>query len=458
MALLDVLSVVFEADADRLKKGAGEAEEVLEETKDAIVDTDKAAESLGESFLDAIGSAKGAIAGLLSIGAVTASVVAQAAATDQLGKFSQRIGENIEDVGAWGEAVTRSGGSMEGFQGTIETLTDSLTELSITGGGDAAETLAMLGIAAFDSAGQVKSAFDLLPEIAESFEGLTAAESANLGKKLGLDQGTILLLQQGRNSVEELVARQKSLGVVTNEDAKIAADFNDAVDDLGQVFGSVTRMIGAYLLPALTGTFKGIENIVLFMVDNKPFVIAFFTGIAAVVSYFYLPAILKAAAATLGTVAPFIAVGAAIGAVVSVFALLVDDIYTFIQGGDSLTAVIIGKVVKSFEEFKQSVLETWETFKGFFDFFSDNGNMVVQASQNAQVAIESAQKNPLAGQTARDITATSRHLNRHTSVSVAAVNVDARGGDSAEISHGVGLALREEMERTVSNFDDGINY
>ena len=68
MALLDVLSIVFDADADKLKKGAGEAEQVIEETKDTVTDTDKAAEKLGDTFLDTIGSAKGAIAGLLSLG------------------------------------------------------------------------------------------------------------------------------------------------------------------------------------------------------------------------------------------------------------------------------------------------------------------------------------------------------------------------------------------------------
>ena len=77
---------------------------------------------------------------------------------------------------------------------------------------------------------------------------------------MGLDQATILLLQSGRGEVDKLVERQRALGVATAEDAAIAATFNDAMDDLGQVFGSLTRNVGAYLLPAFTAILKGVET------------------------------------------------------------------------------------------------------------------------------------------------------------------------------------------------------
>lgn len=45
----------------------------------------------------------------------------------------------------------------------------------------------------------------VLPELAESFEKLSKQESAALGQKLGLDQGTIMLLRRGRREVEDQI-------------------------------------------------------------------------------------------------------------------------------------------------------------------------------------------------------------------------------------------------------------
>jgi len=458
MALLDVLSVIFDADATKLKKGAGEAEETIEETKTAVIDTDKAAERMGETFLETIGSAKGAIAGLLSLGAITASVVYQAAVTDQLGKFSDRLGLNIEEMGAWQIAVERSGGTAEGFQSSVESLNDNLSELAMTGSGPAAEAFARLGISATNSAGQMKGVFELLPEIADQFEGLSKAQTVELGKKLGLDQATILLLQQGRRSVEDLIAHQKELGVATAEDAAIAATFNDAMDDLKQVFGSLTRNVGAYLLPAFTEILLGVQKIVVFLRDNQELVVGFFVAVAAILTGVYLPAMVKVAAATIAANLPMIAMIGVATAVAAAFALLYDDIQAFLSGGDSIIGMIQGKIVGAFENFKQSILDTWETFKGFFSFFSKDTDMTVKATQKAQMAIEEANKNPLAGQTAQAIQATTNSVNRNTTVSVGVVNVDARGGDSKEISAGIGTALTDQMQTTVSNFDDGVAY
>ena len=157
-----------------------------------------------------------------------------------IGKFSEALGYNIEEVDAWGEAAVRNGGSAEAFRSSIQGLDSSLTEMKLTGGGGVAETFAQLGISAQDAEGKMKGAFDLLPEIASSFEGLSKQESANLGAKLGLDQGTILMLQQGRVAVDDLVEKQRQLGGRTKEGYKASAEFNDALADTSRMFTGIT--------------------------------------------------------------------------------------------------------------------------------------------------------------------------------------------------------------------------
>ena len=498
MALLETFNILFTSDAKDVKKGAEEAEKATDELEQKVEETDEAAKKLGGSFVDALTSAQGTIAGLLSIGGIAAGVISEAAATDELGKFAQTMGLNIEEVDAWGEAVIRSGGSAEGFRGSISSLQGSLTEMALTGGGPAAEVFAKLGISAVDAGGKIRSGFDILPELAGSFESLSEAEAVSFGQALGLDQGTILLLQQGKVSVDELIARQKELGVTTQEDYEAAATFNDAWADTSQVFSDLSRKVGTALLPAFTSILKGLEAVFFFLRDNKELVVGFFVGAALAITGAYLPAIIAAAPATFLLALPFIKLSLVIAAVGAAFAFLYDDITAFMKGGES----VIGHIVDFFTGMSDSITESmtelseWltglfdsmldgingflETLGGVFDAaknflgfegeepeiqkttrktFIINGQPVDEETYRAMEAadeqIERINDSPLAA-AGNGITSTSNNIQRNTSVSVDKVNVDARGGDSKEIAAGVGSALKDQMQQTVSNFDDAV--
>ncbi len=367
MATIDVLKLVFDSDASGMKRGTQEAKKGADDLKKSVLETDKAAQDMGDSFLSMVSDAKGSIASLVGLSTVTAGILNEAARVDQLGKFADTIGQNIEEIDAWGQVVARNGGTAEGFQGTLKGLTDSLTELQLTGAGPAADVLARFGISARDAGGGLKSAFDLLPEIADSFEGLSKAESLKFGQQLGLDQGTILTLQQGRFEVDQMVRRQKELGVATEEDAKIAREFNTAWKDTSQVFSSVFREIGVSVLPVLSDMLVGVQSFVQFMQDNEGLVEGIFSGMAVVLTA-------KLAPALLSTV--FSPAGAAI-ALIALFALLYDDVKAFLSGNDSLIGQIsekypiVGDIVKSLAGF---VSDLFDNFGKLFDAIA-SGNL-----------------------------------------------------------------------------------
>lgn len=358
-SLLESFFFLFESDADEVAKGADTAEAVVEDLENQIEKTDVAAEKLGDSFLDVTRAAGNAIAAIISIGAVTAASLNAAAQADEIGKFSRLLGLNIQELGAWNEAIIRSGGTAQSFQGSISALQRQLTDFALTGGGEAAEVFARLGVSAFNASGQVRSAFDILPELADVLSQLTEAEAVGFGEKLGLDQATILLLQQGRREVDALIRRQQQLGVVTEEDARIAEAFNDAWADMRQVFNRVALSLNASVLPVLTNVFSAINEFVLFLRDNQDLVTGFFIGVAGVIGTVYLPVILRAAAATLAVVSPFLLVGAAIAAASLAFALIYEDVVAFRRGNDSL----IGLVVDRFPLITKAVTSVGDSFR-----------------------------------------------------------------------------------------------
>ena len=499
--ILETFGIVFDSDASEVTAGAAQAEAATDSLGDAIEDVDNSTAGLGDSFLDLIGSAQGALLSILGAGALTAGIINAAQMTDEIGKFSETLDLNVDDVHAWSEAVVRSGGDAGGFQSSVKSLTERLADFSLTGGGPAAEVFKKLGINAKDANGNIKEAFDILPELAEVFQDLSKSESAGLGQRLGLDQGTILLLQQGKTAVEDLVDRQKQLGVVTQEDYLIAAKFNDQWADIKQVFQSIFVTAGTTILPVFTDLLSYAETAIFFLKDNQNIIEGFFIGIAGVITATYGPAIAAAAAATITAAAPFVAIGAAVLGAGIAFALIYDDIKNFIEGNKSLIGQIIkdypiiGKIIDAlvesvkahiqvvgnlvgfigdvFTEPKKAILELWGLMKEFFAFlesklpslnievpsglsnllgFGEGAN--VRAAGRAFNTIDS---NPLNGATSNSIINSKREVNRSTSVNVGEVNVNTQATDAEGIAEGAATALSSEMQKLANDSDDGVD-
>lgn len=391
MSLLNTFAILFETDAKKAKEdvegldGAlGDLEEGAEGAAGGLDDVSQSADQGSVSIGGLTGTILKLGAAYVSLDFLASGVLENAMAIDVVGKFSQTLGENIVEIDAWGEAVARNGGSADAFRGSVESLNTSLADIKLTGGGDVVNTLAMLGVTATSAGGQIKSAFDVLPELADSFQRLSASESYAFGKKLGLDQGTILLLQQGRQAVDELVERQKLLGGVTEEGYEIAALFNDQWDDTKRIFGGVFMSANTMLLPVLTDILKLLEAGVMWVRENQDLVEGFFIGVAGVITAVYLPAVAAGAATTLLMLEPFILVGGAIAAVVAAIAILYEDLKAYTEGAPSF----FGDMAKESELFKDILDSTIDVVNMLWQAFKDLSAFVVGAFSAPMDAID----------------------------------------------------------------------
>ena len=515
MSLLSTFGILFETDAEKAKRevdGVNESLGATENTANEAADSfDDLGTSVDESASSFFGLSEGlvtAAAGLVAVTGLFAGLTSQALATDEIGKFSETLGLNIEDVGAWGEAVKRSGGDAASFRGSLQGLNSQLTDISLTGGGESAEIFARLGINALDAGGKIRSAFDVLPELANSFQNLSKAEAVGFGQKLGLDQGTILLLQQGRVAVEELVGRQKELGVATQEDYLAAAKFNDALDDSKQVFANLFTSAGTTILPLLTSMLEGFEVIVNWIQKNQTLVTGFFIAVAGVVAAVYLPAMVSAAAATLAAAAPFLIIGAAIAAVGVAFAILYEDVVAYLGGQESyigdlakkyewfgaiVDAVInavkfqiktlgavfdwltdlflspvetinkLGQSIKDMvndalnviPEIGESFEEAFSGVKSFFGIEDDE----INANVNKMIEIRSAaNNNPLNGQTSASIVNSQQSISRNNNISVGSTTVNTQSTDAQGVANAIGSSLNNQIQMAVGQLDDAEAY
>lgn len=356
MAIAEWFSIVFDADAsdviDKLGDLSKKTDDVEENLKDAGKETDK----FGKSLLKLATQAVTAFTSVLAFNSILNFAKNSLNYADAIGETAEALGLATEELSAWSDAASLAGGSGEQLQGTIRTLSREATQLATTGNSRVKPFFDQLGISLLDSTGKARNILDVLPEIAEQMEGLSRQEAVGLGQKLGLDQGTIMLLQQGRRGVEELVARQKELGTVSQEDAEVAAAFNDALDDTAHAFRTIYMGIATTILPAFTWFLQKIQAITKWAREHKVLVVGFFTAVATAITVFYLPAMIKAATATLAATWPFLLIGAAIIAAGAAIALIVEDIYAFLKGGDSLIGQlskkwpIIGQVIEGIRD------------------------------------------------------------------------------------------------------------
>lgn len=240
-----------------------------------------------------------------------------------LDRFSQNLNRSVSDISAWSNAAELAGGSAEGLQGTMDMLSKSQTELQLTGQSSLIPYFSALGVSLADAQGKARPVNDLLLELADRFSRMDRTTANNMGRMMGIDQGTMQLLLKGRGEVELLIKRQKEYGAVSKQQAEEASRLKRAMVETRQSFETFGRELLSAATPALEKMFALFSDFGAWIQENKEFVQTFLTIIAV--------GLAGIAAATIPinlTVVAVLALAAAVAA-------LWQDYQTWKRAGDS---------------------------------------------------------------------------------------------------------------------------
>ena len=310
----------FEAKKSKVDKGLKDTASHAENTGGKLK---KSGKDGAEGFENVAKSAAKFLAIIGGTMAVKRFIENQIEANAALDRFAQNLDQSANSISAWSNAAELAGGSAEGLQGTMDMLSKSQTELQLTGQSSLIPYFSALGMSLADTQGKARPVNDLLLDLSDRFSKMDRTTANNMGRMMGIDQGTMQLLLKGRSEVELMIARQKEYGAVTKQQAEEASRLRNAMVSSRQSFEAFGRELLSAATPALEKMFAIFADFGAWIRENKEFVQTFLTIIAV--------GLAGIAAATIPinlTVVAVLALAAAIAA-------LWQDYQTWKRGGDS---------------------------------------------------------------------------------------------------------------------------
>lgn len=275
----------------------------------------------------------------------------------ELGNLSRAVRENAEDLQAWGEAVKREGGTAEGFNSTVKRLSDDLMSIPLTGGNSPLlGGLTRLGVQFRNLDGSMRKPLAVLKDLSARFQGMSAAQSLAIGKKLGLDEATIRLLQKGRKGLDELLVKYKELGVMSNQDIKTGERLKKMFQDYQQVITALGLRFIRFFLPAAEKVSQWLTTAAKWVRQHGRAVEAGIIAISLAITGHLAPALLKLA---------FNPVILGLAAISAALFLLVEDIMAFREGADSVTGDVVeyfNNVWTAIKDIGAAIAELWNSF------------------------------------------------------------------------------------------------
>lgn len=230
----------------------------------------------------ALGVVASAGAAAAAMGAFVNSVASN---IDELGDFAELNQVSVATIQELGHAAQLNGASLDAVKSSVQGL-NSVMGQALTGVGRGAKMFENFGFAAKNSDGSVKSFDNMLAEISDRMQGMNRIEAMAMASKLGIDNTLVPMLQSGAGAIAKLREEARAFGVTSEDDAKAAGAFMDAMDRLRFMAGALRNKLATGLMPMMTqliDRFKGWYMANREIINQR--LEAVFNAIATAISY-----------------------------------------------------------------------------------------------------------------------------------------------------------------------------
>lgn len=269
--IIDSLIVTLGLDGSKFEAARKKVDKGLKDTGQQSARSVKDIEAWGKGAASAMAGLRNQVLGLLgayaSIKGISSFVESTVNADAATGRLAKNLGMSVEDLSAWEGAVKRAGGTAEGMAGSLRAIEGDFQSFILTGQSQALPLLNRLGLDFSKVAKNDLTGY--LEDLADKLHQLSPAEAQAFGSGMGLDEGTINLLQQGRGAVATLLAEQRRLGTANADSARSAQELQKQWLDMLQPLESIGRTILTDVTPAVKAL---LEQLDAWLADNREFI------------------------------------------------------------------------------------------------------------------------------------------------------------------------------------------
>lgn len=246
-------------DRDEARKQSTEQETYTKRAASGIRQVRNEVVSLALTFAGAT-SIKGFVSDMLNGDAATS-------------RLSRNLDINVTKLRAWELAAKSVGGSRESMDATFQNL-NAIFEAFQNGDNGKGGVLAALGMTPAD----LRDLPNAILKLADARERLGSRRFNYLGGLLGIDQHTINLVEQGRDSLEKLIKEKERDASLTEEQGKQAEEFQKKLSALADQITGATRPA----IYSLVDSFNKTGDAVNFVTGTVNILAASLRGLAAI--------------------------------------------------------------------------------------------------------------------------------------------------------------------------------
>jgi hypothetical protein len=258
MNVIDALVITLNLDSSQFRKDQVAVSDSSKKLKEKLVKDGKDVEKSGKDAAESWGSLKkeilGVVAAYLGLDAIKNAVSDVTKFNKEVSLSAQGIGVSAQELSAWGMAVERMGGDATSATASLRHLADIFNDLK--SGHASTATLEWFGRLQAEGGvklNAMKPMLEQLPQIAEGLKHIAEVQGASralyVGRQLGLDEGTIRLLMQGKDAVKAIVENMEKLAP-TPEQIEKTNELYQAWVSLKQTFESLANVLTANFAPA----------------------------------------------------------------------------------------------------------------------------------------------------------------------------------------------------------------
>lgn len=252
----------------------------------------------------------------------------------KLDDLSKSVRMNVSEIDAWRKANVAAGGSAEAFTAAMKSFTERT--------GASGEVFLRMG---------------------KQLNGMSGIQADYALKYLGLTRESAAVFLQNNKQMNTLVENYRKMAL-TPKDAENARRFKIAWQTTGMAVQHIGNQIARFFIPYVEKAVKVFSDAAVFVGQHSQFIEIALTAISGAALLAFGPRSILATAPKVFS-ALFSPIGLTIGALI-LLAGVIDDLITFVQGGDSVFGDFLqtlGYSDQDIQKVKQSFIDAWKAIE-----------------------------------------------------------------------------------------------